>query len=168
MGLLDLLRGDGRPARTATLAADAHAMRTTLDALRRELEAAHRGTWVPDLRPLLRDLLEGEVEAPTADVAALRRDGTDPDEFYERELAPNWDGLSQEERATKIERFMRLSNSLGELHRGGEPPDLIVDMIATVHLKVLLLSWAYDRTYSFIDRIVSNPAQFGTNGGSAG
>ena len=63
---------------------------------------------------------------------------------------------------------MAFSNSLGTAHRDEpQPPDLIVDMVATVHLKVLLLSWAYDRTYSFIDRIVSNPAQFGANGSAA-
>jgi hypothetical protein len=118
-----------------------------------------------DLEGLTEDVFGSH---PTTDVRWLKDRGVAADEFYERELAPNWECLSQAERAGRIEKFMALSNSLGTVHRDDpQPPDLIVDMVATVHLKVLLLSWAYDRTYSFIDRIVSNPAQFGANGTAA-
>jgi hypothetical protein len=34
------------------------------------------------------------------------------------------------------------------------------DLIATVHVKILLLGWAYDRTYSFLDRIFNGPLQY--------
>ena len=40
-------------------------------------------------------------------------------------------------------------------------------MIAAVHTKVLLLAWAFDRTYGFMDRIIGNPAQFGAHGDGA-
>ena len=114
-----------------------------------------------DLRALTEDVFSSQ---PTTDVRWLRERGTDPGDFYERELAPNWEGLDQLDRERKIEQFMRLSNSLGAAHGDATPPEPVLDMIATVHTKVLLLAWAYDRTYSYIDRIVSNPAQFGVNG----
>ena len=49
---------------------------------------------------------------------------------------------------------------LGGADLNGEPPEPLRDLVATVHLKVLLLSWAYDRTYGFIDRIFNGPLQY--------
>ena len=40
-----------------------------------------------------------------------------------------------------------------------EPPEPVRDLIATVHLKTLLLGWAYDRTYGFMDRLFNGPLQ---------
>jgi hypothetical protein len=34
------------------------------------------------------------------------------------------------------------------------------DLIATVHIKTLLLAWAYDRSYGFIDRLFNGPLQY--------
>ena len=35
-----------------------------------------------------------------------------------------------------------------------------VDLVSAVHLKVLLLAWAYDRTYSYVDRLFNGPLQY--------
>ena len=43
------------------------------------------------------------------------------------------------------------------------PPDSSVDLLSAVHLKVLLLAWAYDRTYSFMDRLFNGPLQYRTH-----
>ena len=59
-------------------------MRATLTGLHAELG----GGAAPDVRALTRDLLEGEVEAPTADVRWLISQDVDPDEFYAKEIAP--------------------------------------------------------------------------------
>lgn len=96
----------------------------------------------------------------TADLRWLRQRGIDPETFYRTELAPNWDGLDQQTRAARIERFIDLSDMLGRAELNGEPPEHMRDLVATVHLKVLLLSWAYDRTYGFIDRIFNGPLQY--------
>ena len=115
-----------------------------------------------DLRGLTRDAF---ASAPTTDLRWLRERGGSADDFYDRELAPSWDGLEQAQRAEKIEQFVRLSNSLGAAYAEGYPPDEpLLDMIAAVHTKVLLLAWAFDRTYGFMDRIIGNPAQFGAHG----
>ena len=111
-----------------------------------------------DLHGVTEDVFSSQ---PTTDVRWLRDRGVKAGDFYERELAPNWEGMSRASRAAQIEMFMRLSNSLGDAHGDGNPPDEVVDMIAAVHTKVLLLAWAFDRTYSYLDRIVSSPASFG-------
>ncbi|MBV9214334.1 MAG: hypothetical protein JOZ25_11900 [Actinobacteria bacterium] len=109
------------------------------------------------LRALCRDVFTSDT---TAELRWLRGRGVDPDRFYRVELAPNWDELGQGERAAKIERFIELSHMLGRAELDGEPPEDLRDLVATVHLKVLLLSWAYDRTYGFIDRIFNGPLQY--------
>src|SRR4051794_36422172 len=89
------------------------------------------------------------ANAPTTEVRWLKEHGMDGEVFYRRELAPNWEGLTREERAHKIDQFIELSNMLGRVDPEGHPPESFVDLVSSVHLKVLLLAWAYDRTYSF-------------------
>jgi hypothetical protein len=103
------------------------------------------------------------ASAPTTDLRWLKAGGTDPEAFYRRELAPNWEGLSQTERAAKIDRFIELSHMLGDADSGAHPPDPFLDIVATVHVKVLLLAWAYDRTYSYMDRLFNGPLQYRTH-----
>jgi hypothetical protein len=104
------------------------------------------------------DLAIGTAEllerAPTADLRALVSDGVDEDELYERELRPNWEGLSQGERAEKVVAFARFANSLiGD--------DTAIG--ALVRTKLLVLAWAYDHTYSetLLTRIAREPEHFG-------
>ena len=75
-------------------------------------------------------------------------------------LAPSWEGLDRTGRAAKIEQFLELSHMLGGAYTEGTPPDAFLEVVATVHVKVLLLAWAYDRTYSFMDRIFNGPLQY--------
>src|SRR4051794_26568047 len=101
MGLLDRLRHPSAPDEAVapgSLAADAGAMRETLDGLRREA-----GGGRVRLRSVLADLLDGELPAPTADVRMLRDRGTDTREFYTREIAPSWDGLNEAQRAARLD-----------------------------------------------------------------
>jgi len=84
----------------------------------------------------------------------------DPARFSAAEPGPNWAGLGQAARAARIHRFIELSNMLGAAGLDGEPPEQLRDVIATVHVKVLLLAWAYDRTYGFIDRLFNGPLQY--------
>lgn len=112
------------------------------------------------LRGLCLDVFAG---AATTDLRHLRARGNDPEDFFRRELAPNWDGLSQAERASKIDQFIELSHMLGDADAGGQPPEAFLDIVATVHVKVLLLAWAYDRTYSYMDRLFNGPLQYRTH-----
>lgn len=104
------------------------------------------------------DLAIGAAEllerAPTEDLRALVRDGLDDEELYERELRPNWEGLDQGERASKVIAFARFANSLD---RESGP------IGALVRTKLLVLAWAYDRTYSesLLTRIAREPENFG-------
>jgi hypothetical protein len=98
--------------------------------------------------------------APTTDIRGLKAAGVDGEEFYRRELAPNWEGLSREERARKIDQFIELSHMLGQEEAGNDPSEQFLDIVATVHVKVLLLAWAYDRTYSYMDRLFNGPLQY--------
>ena len=104
------------------------------------------------------DLAIGTAEllerAPTDDLRALVRDGVDEDELYERELRPNWEGLSRGERAEKVMAFARFANSLGD-EAGPIGP--------LVRTKLLVLAWAYDRTYSetLLTQIAQEPEHFG-------
>jgi hypothetical protein len=100
------------------------------------------------------------ASAPTTDIRNLKRAGIDGDEFYRRELAPNWEQLSQEQRAQKIDMFIELSHMLGQEEPGSHPSDQFLQIVATVHVKVLLLAWAYDRTYSYMDRLFNGPLQY--------
>jgi len=104
------------------------------------------------------DLAIGTAEllerAPTEDLRALVREGVDEEELYERELRPNWEGLSQGERSAKVVAFARFANSLGD-EAGSIGP--------LVRTKLLVLAWAYDRTYSetLLTRIAREPEHFG-------
>jgi peptide subunit release factor 1 (eRF1) len=109
------------------------------------------------LEALCRDVF---ASARTTDVRWLKERGVDGEDFYRRELGPSWDGLSQHERAGRIERFVELSHMLGGAANGGEPDPELRDLIATVHVKVLLLAWSYDRSYGFIDRLFNGPLQY--------
>lgn len=104
-----------------------------------------------DLAIVAAELLE---RAPTADVRALIHYGIGDDELYERELRPNWEGLTKGQRANKVVAFARFANALGEDHTGMGP---------LVRTKLLVLAWAYDRTYgsSFLPKIDRKPERFG-------
>lgn len=112
------------------------------------------------LRGLCLDVFAG---APTTDLRWLKANGVDPEDFYRRELQPNWEGLTQEQRAAKIDRFIELSHMMGKAEAGEHPPDQFLEIVATVHVKVLLLAWAYDRTYSYMDRLFNGPLQYRTH-----
>jgi hypothetical protein len=109
------------------------------------------------LQGLCRDVF---AAGATTDLRWLKERGVDPDRFYEAELRPNWEGLDQRARAQRIERFVELSHMMGGAGLDGEPPLELRDVIATVHVKVLLLAWAHDRTYGFIDRLFNGPLQY--------
>jgi hypothetical protein len=49
---------------------------------------------------------------------------------------------------------------LGRVDPEGNPPTDFVDLVSAVHLKVLLLAWAYDRSYSYMDRLFNGPLQY--------
>jgi len=104
------------------------------------------------------DLAIGAAEllerAPTDDLRALVRDGLSEDELYERELRPNWEGLSKGERAEKVAAFARFANALGS-----DP----LEISSLIRTKLLVLAWAYDRTYgeAFLPRIAREPEHFG-------
>jgi hypothetical protein len=100
------------------------------------------------------------ASAPTTDLRLLKEHGVDAEDFYRRELAPNWEGLDQEARALKIDQFIELSHMLGQADQDGHPPEPFLAIVATVHTKVLLLAWAYDRTYSYMDRLFNGPLQY--------
>ena len=104
--------------------------------------------------------LDAFASAQTTDLRWLKDRGVDPEEFYRRELAPSWHGIDQAERARRLDAFIELSNMLGDGAGDGEPSDEYVDLVATVHVKVLLLAWAYDRTYSYVDRLLNGPLQY--------
>lgn len=103
-----------------------------------------------DLAIVAAELLE---RAPTADLRALAHDGVDEDGLYERELRPNWEGLSKGQRANKVVAFARFANAL----------DAEMPIGPLVRTKLLVLAWAYDRTYgeSFLPRIAREPEHFG-------
>jgi hypothetical protein len=104
-----------------------------------------------DLAIVATELLE---RAPTADVRAILHDGIDDDGLYERELRPNWEGLTKGQRANKVVAFARFANALAEERTGIAP---------LVRTKLLVLAWAYDRTYGegFLPRIAREPEHFG-------
>ena len=122
----------------------------------RELYRTSSGEFLLDA--LCRDVF---ASASTTDVRWLKGRGFDGERFYRDELAPSWEGLGREERARRIERFIDLSNQLGALSgNGAEPTPEVRDLIATVHVKVILLSWAFDRSHGFVDRIFNGPLQY--------
>ena len=109
------------------------------------------------LRGLCLDVFAGEH---TTDVRWLKERGMTGEDFYRRELAPSWEGLDREARAEKIDQFIELSNMLGAVEPDGTAPEAFVDLVSAVHLKVLLLAWAYDRSYSYMDRLFNGPLQY--------
>jgi hypothetical protein len=154
MGLLDRLRGDPPAPSGRSLADDARAMRTCLDGVHRELSGASGSRHV-DVRALVRDLLAGEVAAPTADVAALVARDTDPDDFYERELAPSWDGLGEAQRAARLEGLLEMCSLL---EQSDDQAGIPAEMGHAVRTKTLVLAWAFDETYDYISRIARGEA----------
>jgi hypothetical protein len=155
MGLLDRLsRRQARPPEAnASLAADARSMRDALDALRHEVGATH-----VTLRGAVGDMLEGEIEAPTADVAALRDRGTDAQDFYTREIAPSWDDLNEAQRAARLDGFLEMCALLED---AGDLAGLPEDMAAAVRTKTLVLAWAFDETYGYLSRLARDESPAG-------
>lgn len=146
MGLMDRLRADRRERGDGprpSLARDAVLMRATLTALHTE-----RGGHELDLRGLIRDMLEGEIEAPTSDVRRMIELDTPPDDFYERELAPNWDGLDEDRRADKLDQFVELAQMVE-----ASPDALPLDMAASLRTKLLVLGWAFDEEHGYLGRL---------------
>jgi hypothetical protein len=131
--------------------------RAFVDSLEETSEVFRTASGDFQLRGLSIDVFATE---PTSDVRWLKRRGVDGEGFYRRELAPSWEGLTRDERAEKIDRFVELSNMLGRVDSGSDPPESFVDLVSSVHLKVLLLAWAFDRTYSYIDRLFNGPLQY--------
>jgi hypothetical protein len=152
MSLLDRLRGDGVRAQaplSGRLARDARAMRTTLSALHAERSAsAAPASWEPDLRAILRDLLEGEVVAPTDDVRFLISAGTDAGDFYDSEIEPSWDGLDENARAAKLDGFLELARMAD-----ASPEALPREMVATVRTKTIVLAWAFDEVHGYLAQL---------------
>jgi hypothetical protein len=103
------------------------------------------------------------ASAPTTDIRYLKQAGVEAEDFYRRELAPNWEGLTQEQRGRKVDQFIELSHMLGQTDPGGQPSKQFMEIVATVHVKVLLLAWAHDRTYSYMDRLFNGPLQYRTH-----
>jgi hypothetical protein len=156
MGLLTRLRGREEPEREAGgLAADARAMRAALDAIHADLARVNGALAPVDLRALVADLLEGEVAAPTADVAELMRIGVTADDFYEKELKPSWEGLGEAQRAARVEGFIELSTMMDA---PGAAEGLPADMIPRVHTKTLMLAWAFDETYGYLNELARGEA----------
>jgi hypothetical protein len=147
MGFLTRLRGSEPERRERSLAEDARAMRLTLAGIHAELTRVNGPAAAVDLRAILADLLEGEVAAPTADVAELVRTGVTPDDFYEREVKGSWEGLGEAQRAARVEGFIDLSQMMDA---PGAAEGLPGDMIPRVHTKTLVLAWAFDETYGFM------------------
>jgi len=101
------------------------------------------------------------ASAATTDIQWLKSRGVDAERFYREELAPSWEGLEREQRAQRIDRFIELSNQLGSVSGNGHAPSPEVrDLVATFHLKVLLLAWAFDRSHGFVDRLFNGPLQY--------
>ena len=156
MGLFSRRSANGRTAQPARgLSADAASMRAALTALQIEREQAGGRVGEPDLRDMTRQLLEGEVAAPTADVRWLVQHDTDPDGFYEREVAPSWEGLREDQRASRLEGYLDLVKGLDE---AGEDAGLPPEMHASVHTRALLLAWAFDETYGYLARLARGEA----------
>jgi len=145
--LLDWLRGDERANgadQPASLARDAARMRATLTGL----HAERGGAGEPDLRGVVYDLLEGEVEAPTADVRWLVAEDVDASEFYSQELAPNWDGLGENARAGKLDGFLELAKMVE-----ASPDALPREMAARLRTKLLMLAWAFDEAHGYLGQM---------------
>lgn len=154
MGLLDRLRGSPgtAPVARSSLARDAVAMREALDALQREAGGRARRL---SLLGAVRDMLDGEIAAPTRDMAALRSSKVDPDGFYERELAPSWDGLNEAQRAARLDGFFEMCSLL---ESSGDLAGVPEGMATRVRTKTLLLAWAFDDEYGYLPRLARGEA----------
>jgi hypothetical protein len=98
----------------------------------------------------------------TTEIDDLTSRGVDGDEFFLRELKPNWHELTREERATRIASFVRFTNLLD--HSDDDVgPEGIGELRATVRTKIVLLACAYDVSYNddYCRRIARNPQRFG-------
>jgi hypothetical protein len=161
MGLLKRLRqADAQsdaPGGGGSLARDARGMRGALQALNARREEIDPGRPEIDLRGIVGDLLRGDVQPPTGDVARMVRAGVDPDIFYDKELARSWDGLSENQRAARVEQFAGLAVMLEDADSESRPPNYET-MLATVRTKTLLLAFAVDETYGLLRRIERDPA----------
>jgi hypothetical protein len=124
------------------MAADARAIRAALGSL--DGGASEE----PDVRAVVRSLLSGEVAPPTADVAGLVRRGTDAEAFYLAEIRPSWEGLSELERARRLDGFVELAAMLE-----ASPEAMPDDMAPLVRTKTLVLAWAFDETYGYLSRL---------------
>jgi hypothetical protein len=159
MGLLKRLRQPERAAvapDAGDLAHDARVMRSTLQALNAEREQLDPGREEIDLRGLVSDLLDGEVAPPTADVARLVNSGVSASDFYERELARSWEGLSENQRVARVEQFAGLATMLESAGPDAQVPDH-EQMLASVRTKTLLLAFAVDETYGLMRQIERDP-----------
>jgi hypothetical protein len=160
MGFLKRLRQQSTateaPSRRGGLAQEARQMRNTLQALNAEREQLDPGRPEIDLRGIVSDLLRGEVAPPTADLARLTRQGIDPDVFYEKELSRSWEGLSENQRASRVEQFVGLALMLENADEDAQVPNHD-QMLATVRTKTLLLAFAVDETYGYLRRIERDP-----------
>jgi hypothetical protein len=159
MGFLDRFRQpEGAPVATrgGSLALDARPMRAALTALTAEREQLDPGRPEVDLRGLVSDLLRGEVAPPTADVALLVREGSDPDAFYDKELARSWEGLDENHRAARVEQFVGLALMLEGADEDSRVPNH-EQMLASVRTKTLLLAFAVDETYGLMRQIERDP-----------
>src|SRR2546423_4226093 len=150
MGFLSRLRGKEPESGAGGLPEDARAMRAALGGIHAERARVSGWTAGVDLRAIVRDLLEGEVAAPTADVAELVRSQVDPEEFYEKELEPSWEGLGESQRAARVDGFIELSQMIDA---PGAAAGLPPDMIPRVHTKTLVLAWAFDETYGYLSAL---------------
>jgi hypothetical protein len=161
MGLLKRLRhADPSPAATPSgpggLARDARAMRGALQALNARREELDPGRPEIDLRGVVADLLRGEVQAPTTDVARMIRTGIDPEVFYDKELSRSWEGLDENHRAARVEQFAGLALMLEDATEDARPPNY-EGMLAAVRTKTLLLAFAVDETYGLLRRLERDP-----------
>jgi hypothetical protein len=161
MGFLDRLRQPDKAATTTvqaggSLAQDARAIRGALQALNARREQLDPGRAEIDLRGLVADLLDDDVEPPTADVAQLARSGVDAQGFYDKELARAWEGLSENQRVGRVEQFAQLAVMLEDAGEDERPPNY-EQMLATVRTKTLVLAFAVDETYGLLRRIERDP-----------
>lgn len=159
MGLLKRLRQPDtaqQAPRESSLASDARPMRSALTALNAEREQLDPHRAEIDLRGLVSDLLQAEVAPPTADVARLVRDGVDADTFYDKELARSWEGLTENQRAARVEQFAGLALMLEDASGDAQVPNQ-EQMLASVRTKTLLLAFAIDETYGLMGQIERDP-----------
>jgi hypothetical protein len=156
MGLFSRSRKDALAPARRGVAADAASIRSTLTAMQVEREQAGAArVGEVDPREMVRQLLEGEVAAPTADVRWLVEHRTDPNDFYEREVAPSWEGLGEDQRAGRLEGYLDLVQGLEQAGDGaGLPPE----MRASANVRALVLAWAFDETYGYLARLARGEA----------